>query len=271
MSVMFISDKDYPSTQGLGEDKKMKILVAGGTGLIGRQVVEILTDQGHLAVPASPSNGVDSVTGEGLDEAMAGVDVVVDLTNTTDFNEDVVVAFFTKSTANLLAAEKRAGVRHHVALSVVGTDRIGPVGYFAGKTAQEKAVRDGGVPYTLVRATQFFEFIPMIADVSTRDGSAFLTNHLMQPMAAADVARLVAEAAISPALNGALEIAGPERAPMNEFAQRVLSAKGDPRPVIADPGAGYFGIPIKETSIVPVGDARIGEISLEQWLNTNHG
>lgn len=244
----------------------MKILVAGGTGLIGRQVVDILTERGHEAVAASPSSGVDSVTGAGLDEAMAGADVVVDLMNTTDFDEDVVVPFFTKSTANLLAAEKRAGVQHHVVLSVVGTDRIGPVGYFAGKTAQENAVRNGGVPYTLVRATQFFEFIPMIADVGTRDGKVFLTPHLMQPIAAADVARLVADAALSPALNGELEIAGPERAPMHEFASRVLTAKSDPRTVAVDPDAGYFGVPIDETTIVPVGEARLGEISLDQWL-----
>lgn len=249
------------------EDTDMKILIAGGTGLIGRQVVEILKDEGHEAVPASPSNGINSVTGEGLDEAMTGVDVVVDLTNTTDFDEDVVVSFFTNSTNNLLAAEKKAGVQHHVALSVVGTDRIGPVGYFAGKTAQEDAIRNGGVPYTVVRATQFFEFIPMIADVSTRDGSVFLTDHLMQPMAAADVARLVAEAAMSPALNGAVEIAGPERAPMYEFGKRVLSAKGDSRTVVADTNAGYFGIPIQETSIVPVGEAIIGKKSLGEWLS----
>lgn len=249
----------------------MKILVAGGTGLIGKQVVDILTAQGHVAVPASPSSGVNSVTGEGLEAAMAGADVVVDLTNTTEFDEEVVVKFFTQSTANLLAAEKRAGVQHHLVLSVVGTDRIGPVGYFAGKTAQEKAVRDGGVPYTLIRATQFFEFIPMIADSGTHDGSVLLTNHLMQPMAAAEVAAFVAEAAVTPALNGALEIAGPEQAPMYEFAKRVLSAQGDHRTVGIDPDGGYFGIPIEETTIVPVGEARIGEKTLDQWLQETAG
>lgn len=245
----------------------MKIVVIGGTGLIGKQVVEILRSQGHEAKAASPSTGVDSVTGQGLDEAMAGADVVVDLTNTTDFDEKVVVPFFSTSSRNLLAAEKRAGVRHHVALSVVGTDRIGPVGYFAGKTTQEKAVREGGVPYTILRATQFFEFIPMIADAGTRDGSVYVTSHLMQPMAAADVARIVAETAVSPATDGVLEMAGPERAGLNEFVGRVLAARNDSRPVVIDTEAGYFGIPIEETSIVPVGETRIGDITLKEWLN----
>ncbi|WP_426303228.1 SDR family oxidoreductase [Arthrobacter sp. R-11] len=245
----------------------MKIVVFGGTGLIGRQVVELLRSQGHEAIPASPSTGVDSVTGLGLDEAMAGADVVVDLTNTADFDEKVVVPFFSASSRNLLAAEKKAGVRHHVALSVVGTDRIGAIGYFAGKTAQEKAIREGGVPYTLLRATQFFEFIPMIADAGTRDGSVYVTSHLMQPMAAADVARIVAETAVEPATNGVVEIAGPERAGINEFVARVLAAHNDPRAVVIDIEAGYFGMPIEETSIVPLGDARIGNISLKEWLS----
>ena len=250
----------------------MKIVAMGGTGLIGKQVVEILSSQGHEAKAASPSTGVNSVTGQGLDEAMAGADVVVDLTNTADFDEKVVVPFFSDSSSNLLAAEKRAGVRHHVALSVVGTDRIG-VGYFAGKTAQEKAVREGGVPYTILRATQFFEFIPMIADAGTRDGSVYATSHLMQPMAAADVARIVAETAVSPAIDGVLEMAGPERAGLNEFVGRVLAARNDSRPVVTDPQAGYFGIPIEETDIVPMGESRIGDITLKEWLNSTsqHG
>jgi uncharacterized protein YbjT (DUF2867 family) len=246
----------------------MKIVVIGGTGLIGKQVVEILSSQGHEAKAASPSTGVDSVTGQGLDEAMAGADVVVDLTNTADFDEKVVVPFFSTSSHNLLAAEKKAGVRHHVALSVVGTDRIGAVGYFAGKTAQEKAVREGGVPYTILRATQFFEFIPMIADAGTRGGSVYVTSHLMQPMAAADVARIVAETAVSPAIDGVLELAGPERAGLNEFVGRVLAARNDSRPVVIDTEAGYFGIPIEETSIVPVGEFRIGDITLKEWLSS---
>ena len=244
----------------------MKIVVIGGTGLIGKQVVEILSSQGHETKAASPSTGVDSVTGHGLDEVMVGADVVVDLTNTSDFDEKVVVPFFSTSSRNLLAAGKRAGVRHHVALSVVGTDRI-DVGYFAGKTAQEKAVREGGVPYTILRATQFFEFIPIIANAGMRDGSIYATNYLMQPMAAADVARIVAETAVSPAIDGVLEMAGPERAGINEFVGRVLEAHNDPRPVVVDTQAGYFGIPIEETSIVPVGESRIGDITLKEWLN----
>jgi uncharacterized protein YbjT (DUF2867 family) len=244
----------------------MKIVVFGGTGLIGKQVVEILSSQGHEAKAASPSTGVDSVTGEGLDEAMAGADVVVDLTNTSDFDEKVVVPFFSTSSRNLLAAGKRAGVQHHVALSVVGTDRI-DVGYFAGKTAQEKAVREGGVPYTILRATQFFEFLPVIANAGMRDGSIHVTNYLMQPMAAADVARIVAETAVSPAIDGVLEMAGPERAGINEFVGRVLAAHNDSRPVVVDTQAGYFGIPIEETSIVPLGESRIGDITLKEWLN----
>ncbi len=244
----------------------MKIVVIGGTGLIGKQVVEILSSQGHEAKAASPSTGVNSVTGQGLDEAMVGADVVVDLTNTADFDEKVVVPFFSTSSSNLLAAGKRAGVQHHVALSVVGTDRI-DVGYFAGKAAQEKAVREGGVPYTILRATQFFEFIPAIADAGMRDGSIHVTSHLMQPMAAADVARIVAETAVSPAIDGILEMAGPERAGINEFVGRVLAAREDSRPVVVDTHAGYFGIPIEETSIVPVGESRIGDITLKEWLN----
>ncbi|MET4619055.1 uncharacterized protein YbjT (DUF2867 family) [Arthrobacter sp. 2762] len=244
----------------------MKIVVFGGTGLIGKQVVEILSSQGHEAKAASPSTGVDSVTGQGLDEAMVGADVVVDLTNTSDFDEKVVVPFFSTSSRNLLAAGKRAGVQHHVALSVVGTDRI-DVGYFAGKTAQEKAVREGGVPYTILRATQFFEFLPVIANAGMRDGSIHVTNYLMQPMAAADVARIVAETAVSPAIDGVLEMAGPERAGINEFVGRVLAAHNDSRPVVVDTQAGYFSIPIEETSIVPLGESRIGDITLKEWLN----
>lgn len=245
----------------------MKIVVFGGTGLIGKQVVERLSSQGHEAIAASPSTGVDSVTGQGLDEAMAGADVVVDLTNTADFDEKVVARFFSASSRNLLAAEKKAGVGHHVALSVVGTDRIGAVGYFAGKTAQENAIREGGVPYTILRATQFFEFLPAIAEAGTRDGSVYVTSHLMQPMAAADVARIVAETAVSAAINGVLEMAGPERAGINEFVSRVLAAHNDPRPVVIDTEAGYFGMPIEETSIVPLGETRVGDISLKEWLN----
>jgi uncharacterized protein YbjT (DUF2867 family) len=244
----------------------MKVLVLGGTGLVGRQVVGLLGGRGHEAVAASPSTGVDAVTGSGLDEALVGVDAVVDVTNAPAFDEDVVVAFFTASTRNVLDAAKRAGVQHHVALSIVGVDRLPARGYMAGKIAQERLIRDSGMPHTVVRATQFFEFLIPIADAGTTGGVARLTTHLMQPVAAADVARVVAEAVTAPAADGVVEVAGPERARTDELVARVLAARGDGRRVVADPDAGYFGLTVDDTSLVPLGRAHIGEITLGEWL-----
>jgi uncharacterized protein YbjT (DUF2867 family) len=232
-------------------------------------VVDLLVSRGHEAVPASPSTGVDTVTGAGLDEALVGADAVVDVTNAPVFDEDAVVAFFTASTSNVLDAAKRAGVEHQVALSIVGVDRFPAQGYMAGKIAQERVIRGGGIPHTVVRATQFFEFLTAIADSGTAGGVARLTHHLMQPVAAADVARAVADAATAPAADGVVEIAGPERAPMDELVARVLSARGDGRRVVADPEARYFGLTVDDTSLVPLGRAVIGETTLEQWLARN--
>lgn len=244
----------------------MKVVVAGGTGLIGSQVVSLLKEAGHEAVPASPSTGVNTLTGEGLDAVLQGADVVVDLTNRLVFEKDEVVSFFSESTRNLLAAEEKAGVKHHFALSIVGMDRMPDVSYMAGKVAQERIIRDGTVPYTILRATQFFEFLPSIAEGNDRDGTIHVTDHLMQPIAATDVATTVAQLAVQPPLNGFADLAGPERAPMHTFASRYLAARGDTREVVADPGAGYFGIPISHDTLVPAGEAYIGSTNLTTWL-----
>ncbi|MDW4572138.1 NAD(P)H-binding protein [Microbacterium sp. M3] len=244
----------------------MKIVVLGGTGNIGAQVVALLRERGHEVVAASPSTGVDGVTGVGLDEAFAGADAVVDTTNPRDFSEEAAVAFFATATTHVLDAEKKAGVGHHVALSVVGVDRDpGARGYLAGKVAQERLIAGGGVPATIVRATQFFEFLRDIADGSTVDGEVRVAPTLLQPVAAAAVARVVAEVAVAPAA-GSVEVAGPERAPLGEFLRRVLDADGDALPVRVDATAGYFGRAVDETSLVPVGEARIDPLTLEEWL-----
>ena len=245
----------------------MNILVVGGTGLIGRQVVTLLTEAGHTAEAASPSTGVNSITNEGVDAAMAGRDAVIDLTNAMIFEEDVVVDFFTTSTRNLLAAEVRAGVRHHVALSIVGSDRLPAAGYMAGKVAQEREIRAGEVPFTIVRATQFYEFLGGIADAGTVDGVVRVTDKLMQPMASSEVARAVANAALeTPAVGRVLEIAGPASGSMVSFVAQALAARGDLRSVVADADAGYFGIPLEEDSLIPVGEATLGTVTLAAWL-----
>ncbi|MCC2031710.1 SDR family oxidoreductase [Microbacterium allomyrinae] len=244
----------------------MKIVVLGGTGLIGAQVVSQLRDRGHEAIAASPSTGVDSVTGAGLDAALAGADVVVDVTNAPAFDEAAVIAFFSAATANVLAAEKRAGVGHHVALSIVGVDRDpDSPGYLAGKVVQERLIHEGGVPFTIVRATQFFEFLASIADASTVAGEVRLAPATMQPVAAAAVARAVADAAVAPAA-GVVEVAGPERASIPSLVGRVLVAAGDSRPIVVDESMGYFGRDVDQTSLVPVGEAIIDSVTLEEWL-----
>ncbi|HWV75857.1 MAG TPA: NAD(P)H-binding protein [Isoptericola sp.] len=236
----------------------MKIVVVGGTGLIGTQVIARLTEAGHDAVAAAPSTGVDTLTGQGVDDALAGADVVVDVSNSPSFADDDVLRFFRTSTRTLLDAERRAGVRHHVALSIVGADRNPDSGYLRAKVAQEELVHDGGVPWTVVRATQFFEFAPRIADGATVDGAVRIPPVGFQPIASADVARLVAEAAAGEPRGAAFDVAGPERFRFDEFIAAALAASGDDRPVVADPAAPYFGAVLADDAIVPQGDARLG-------------
>lgn len=243
----------------------MKIVVIGGTGLIGSKTVAILREGGHEVVPASPRTGVNCMTGEGLSEAMAGTHVVVDLANSPSFEDKAVLEFFETSGRNLLAVEAAAGIRHHVALSIVGTDRSPDNGYFRAKVAQERLIERSGVPYTIVRATQFMEFIDGIA-ASCADGNTVRASlGLFQPIAADDVAAIVAEMALAAPRNAIVDIAGPERAPLNEIIARYLKAVGDPREVIPDPDARYFGGRVEERSLVPLGEARLGAISLDEW------
>jgi uncharacterized protein YbjT (DUF2867 family) len=243
----------------------MKIVVIGGTGLIGSKTTAILRQGGHEVVAASPKGGVNTITGEGLKEALADAQVVVDLANSPSFEDKAVLEFFETSGRNLFAAEKAAGVAHHVALSIVGTDRSDN-GYFRAKVAQEKLIVASGVPYTIIRATQFMEFLGGIA-ASGADGNIVrLAPGLFQPIAADDVAPVVAEVAVAAPRNGIVEIAGPERAPFNEIVARYLKAVGDPRKAVADPEARYFGGRVEELSLVPLGEARLGRIGLDEWL-----
>ncbi|MGH6716745.1 MAG: SDR family oxidoreductase [Bradyrhizobium sp.] len=243
----------------------MKIVVIGGTGLIGSKVVAILRQRGHEVVAASPKNGIDTITGEGLKEAMADATVAIDLANSPSFEDNAVMTFFQASGRNLLAAEAAAGVRHHVALSIVGTDRSDN-GYFRAKVVQEKLIETSGILYTVVRSTQFLEFLGAIA-ASNADGNVVrFSPGLFQPIAADDVAIVVAEVALAPPRNGIVEIAGPERAPFNEFIARYLKAIGDPREVVRDTEARYFGGRVEERSLVPLGEARLGRIGFDEWL-----
>ena len=244
----------------------MKIVVIGGTGLIGSKAVAILRQGGHEVDAASPKSGVNTLTGEGLKEAMAGTQVVIDLSNSPSFEDKAVLEFFETSGRNLLAAEKAAGVRHHVALSIVGTDRTPDNGYFRAKVAQEKLIVASGVPYTIVRATQFLEFLSGIAASGAVGNVVRISPGLFQPIAADDVAPVVAEVAVAEPRNGIVEIAGPERAPFNEIVARYLKAVGDPREVASDPEARYFGGRVEERSLVPLGEARLGRIGLDEWL-----
>ena len=244
----------------------MKIVVIGGTGLIGSKTVAILRQGGHEVVAASPKSGVNTITGEGLKEAMAGAQVVIDLANSPSFEDKAVLEFFETSGRNLLQAEAAVGVRHHVALSIVGTDRSPDNGYFRAKVAQEKLVKASGIPYTIIRATQFLEFLGGIADSSADGNIVRLPPVLFQPIAADDIAPVVAEVALAPPRNGIVEIAGPERAPFNEIVARYLKAVGDPRQVVRDPEARYWGGRVEERSLVPLGEARLGHIGLDEWL-----
>jgi uncharacterized protein YbjT (DUF2867 family) len=244
----------------------MKIVVIGGTGLIGTKTVAILRQGGHEVMAASPKSGVNTITGAGLKEALAGTQVVIDLANSPSFEDKAVLEFFETSGRNLLAAEAAAGVRHHVALSIVGTDRTPDNGYFRAKVAQEKLIEASGIPYTIVRATQFMEFLGGIAASGADGNKVRISPGLFQPIAADDVAPLVAEAALAAPRSGIVEIAGPERAPFNEIISRYLKAVGDPREVVRDPEARYFGGRVEERSLVPLGEARLGHIGLEEWL-----
>ena len=244
----------------------MKIVVIGGTGLIGSKTVAILRQGGHEVVAASSDTGVNSITGEGLKEAMAGTQVVIDLANSPSFEDRAVLEFFETSGRNLVAAETAAGVRHHVALSIVGTDRTPDNGYFRAKVAQEKLIEASGIPYTIIRSTQFMEFLGAIADSSADGNVVRVSPGLFQPIAADDVAPIVAEVALAAPRNGIVEIAGPERAPFNEIVARYLKAVGDPREVVREPEARYWGGRVEERSLVPLGEARLGRIGLDQWL-----
>ncbi|MCS5734727.1 SDR family oxidoreductase [Herbiconiux daphne] len=244
----------------------MNIVVVGGTGLIGKNVIKRLTALGHTATAASPNTGVNTLAGEGLDEALTGAEVVVDVTNSPSFAPADVMHFFTTSTANQLAAERRAGVGHHVALSIVGVERPSDGGYFQAKAAQETLIRESGQPFTIVHATQFFEFIGAIADTATSGTTVTLPPVAFQPVAADDVAAAVTRAAVGAPVNGIVEIAGPERAPFDRIVARVLQARGDERTVVADPAATYFGAHVDDTSLVPESAPDAAGTTLEAWL-----
>jgi uncharacterized protein YbjT (DUF2867 family) len=244
----------------------MKIVVIGGSGLIGTKLVNQLRERGHEALAASPSSGVNTITGEGLAEALAGAQVVVDLANSPSWEDKAVLEFFQTSGRNLLAAEAPAGVGHHIALSIVGTDRMPDNGYFRAKVAQEKLIESSGIPYTIIRSTQFMEFLGGIAASGTDGNTVRISPGLFQPIAADDVADTTADVALTAPRNGIVEIAAPDRAPFNEIVARYLKAVGDPRQVVRDPEARYFGGRIEERSLVPLGEARLGRIGLDEWL-----
>src|SRR3989440_433673 len=244
----------------------MKIVVIGGTGLIGSKLVKKLREQGHEAVAASPNTGVNSVTGEGLAEALKGASVVVDVTNSPSWEDAAVMTFFETSSRNLLAYGAAAGVKHHVALSVVGTERLLASGFFRAKMAQENLIKASSIPYTIVRATQFFEFVTKIADFSAEGDQVRLPSVLIQPMAADDVASALGGIATSSPVNRTVEIGGPEKFRLDELARRALAAFHDPREVIPDPHGRYYGIQVSERTLVPDDDAPLGEMRFEDWL-----
>ncbi|WP_027572310.1 SDR family oxidoreductase [Bradyrhizobium sp. WSM1743] len=244
----------------------MKIVVIGGTGLIGSRLVAKLKQQGHDTVAASPKSAANAVTGEGLAAALAGADVVVDVANAPSWEPAAVLDFFQRSSKNLVTAEAAASVKHHVALSIVGTDRSPDNAYFRAKLAQETIIKSASVPYSIVRATQFFEFLAAIADAGVIDGKIVVPTAQFQPIAADDIVDRLAEVATGRPLNGTIDIAGPEKAPFNEFIARRLKASGDTRPVIGDPKALYYGAPIDDTSLNPLGEARLGTTPLATWL-----
>lgn len=244
----------------------MKIVVIGGTGLIGSKLVTKLRELGNEAVAAAPNTGVNTITGDGLAEVLKGASVVVDVSNSPSWEDAAVLNFFETSTRNLLTYEAAAGVKHHVALSVVGTDRLLESGYFRGKIAQEKLIKQGTIPYSIVHATQFFEFLKGLADISMVDGKVHLPPVLFQPMAADDVASGVARVVVGQPVNGIVEIAGPEQFRVNELVRQRLVSLKDPREIIADPKATYAGAKISEKTLLPGNTARLGETRFETWL-----
>lgn len=244
----------------------MKIVVIGGTGLIGSRLVKQLGEHGHEALAAAPKQGVNSITGEGLADALKGASAVVDVTNSPSWEDAAVLKFFETSTRNLLTYGKAAGVRHHIALSVVGTERLLESGFFRAKLAQENLIKASSNPYTIVRATQFFEFVKPIADFSSEGNQVRLPSALIQPMAADDVASALARVATSSPVNRTIEIGGPEKFRLDELARRALAALHDPREVISDPHARYYGIQVSERALIPGDDAQLGETRFENWL-----
>jgi uncharacterized protein YbjT (DUF2867 family) len=245
----------------------MKIVVIGGSGLIGTKVVELLRRQGHNVLAGSRATGVNAVTGEGLAAAMVGTDVVVDVSNSPSFDDGPVMEFFEKGSRNLLAAEGAAGVGHHVALSVVGTERMQASGYFRAKLVQENLIKASGIPYTIVRATQFFEFVGAIADFSTQGETVRLPSAKLQPIVSDDVAAAVAEAAVGKPVNGTIEVAGPEAMGLDEIVRRYLRAKHDARQVTTDEKASYYGTPIDDRSLTPGESPRLGSTRFADWLS----
>jgi uncharacterized protein YbjT (DUF2867 family) len=244
----------------------MKIVVIGGSGLIGSKLVTLLRSNGHEAIPASPNSGVNTITGEGLAAALQAASVVVDVTNSPSWEDSAVLNFFETSTRNLLSYEAVAGVKHHVALSVVGSERMPESGYFRAKIAQENLIKNSSIPYSIVRATQFFEFLKGLADISLVAGKAHLAPVLFQPMAADDVATWVGRIAVGPPVNGIVEIGGPEQFRLDELVRRRLATLNDPREVVADPRARYSGAEVSERTLVPGKDARLGDTRFETWL-----
>jgi uncharacterized protein YbjT (DUF2867 family) len=244
----------------------MKVVIIGGTGLIGSKSVARLREEGHDAVPASPASGVNTVTGEGLAAVLEGAAVVVDVSNSPSLEDAAALSFFRTSTANLLQAEAAAGVGHHVALSVVGTDRLTESGYFRAKITQEQLIARSPIPYSIVHATQFFEFLEGIADGATVGNTVQLAPVLVQPIAADDVARAMASVSVGSPVNGIVEVAGPEQFRLDDLVRRKLSVRGDPREVIADPRARYFGAALSERTLLPGEDPALGEISFVDWL-----
>ena len=244
----------------------MKIVIIGGTGLIGTKLAGKLRQKGHDVVPAAPSTGVNTITGEGLDKALSGAEIVVDVANSPSFEDSAALRFFETSGRNLLAAEAKAGVRHHVALSIVGTDRLPECGYFRAKLAQEKLITASKIPYTILRATQFFEFVGGIVDSSSDGQIARLSPALFQPVASDDVATALADVTLRPPVNGVVELAGPERFSLDEFGRKYLVVMKDPRKVVADIHARYFGAELDDQSLTPGSDPRLGSVHFEDWL-----
>ena len=244
----------------------MKIVVIGGTGLIGTKLVGNLLKLGHEVIPASPNSGVNTITGEGLAEVLQGADMVIDVANSPSFEDAAVMHFFETAGNNIAAAEKVAGVKHHIALSVVGTENLQDSGYFRAKLVQENLIKASGIPYTIVRATQFFEFLTSIAHAATEGETVRLTSALFQPIAAEDVASILATISLEKPINGTVDIAGPQKIPLHDAVVAALNAKQDSRKVVKDDQAAYFGLVINDQSLTPQGKAQLGKLTLQDWL-----